>query len=76
MLPLITVMVVNFVMTRIVLPSFNSAFLAEPRLGAISLAAVGVIWSVAVALCVAIAVLVGLGFGRLPRGAEGLGLGL
>jgi H+/gluconate symporter-like permease len=65
-LPLITVIVVNFVMTQIVLPSFDANFLAEPRWGSTSLQAVGGVWSVAVALFAAIVVLLALAFGRLP----------
>jgi H+/gluconate symporter-like permease len=65
-LPLLTVIVVNFVVTQLVLPSLDTDFLAEPRWGESSLSAVGGIWSVAVALFAAILVLVGLNFGRLP----------
>ncbi len=65
-LPLATVIVVNFVMTQLVLPSLDATFLVEPRWGATSLAAVGGVWSVAVALFAAIVILVGLNIGRLP----------
>ncbi len=66
MLPLGTVLVVNFAMTQFVLPALDAGFLAEPRWGSTSLAAVGGVWSVAVALFAAIVVLVALNLGRLP----------
>jgi H+/gluconate symporter-like permease len=66
-LPLVTVLVVNFAVTQFVLPSLDAGFLAEPRWGSTSLAAVGGVWSVAVALFAAILVLVALNLGRLPN---------
>jgi H+/gluconate symporter-like permease len=65
-LPLVTVLVVNFAMTQFVLPALDAGFLAEPRWGSTSLAAVGGVWSVAGALFAAIVVLVALNLGRLP----------
>jgi H+/gluconate symporter-like permease len=59
-IPLIVVVVVNLMMTVLVLPRLDLAFLAEERWGATSLSAVGGVWSVAVALMAAIATLVGL----------------
>ncbi|MCL4765122.1 MAG: GntP family permease [Hyphomicrobiaceae bacterium] len=65
-LPLVVVVGANFVMTQVVLPRIDSSFLAEPRWGATSLAAVGGVWSVAMALFLAILVLIALNFRRLP----------
>jgi len=65
-LPLVVVVVTNFLMAQVVLPSMDGAFLSEPRWGSTSLMAVGGIWSVSVALFLAILVLVALNRSRLP----------
>jgi H+/gluconate symporter-like permease len=65
-LPLITVVLVNLIMSFAVLPRMNADFLAEPQWGSTSLSAVGGVWSVIVALAAAIAVLVATNFNRLP----------
>jgi H+/gluconate symporter-like permease len=64
--PLVVVILVNLIMTLIVLPRMDTAWLADARWGGTSLAAVGGVWSVITALLAAIAVLVGLNFRRLP----------
>ena len=56
-LPLVVVVAVNLLMSFVVLPRMDTAFLAEPRWGATSLSAVGGVWSVAVALAAAIVTL-------------------
>jgi len=56
-LPLAVVMVVNLAMSMLILPGMDLGFLAEPRWGGTSLAAVGGVWSVIVALSAAIVVL-------------------
>jgi len=65
-LPLVTVVTVNLIMSFGVLPNIDAAFLKEEGWGATSLAAVGGVWSVIVALAVAIAVLIATNFNRLP----------
>ena len=65
-LPLVAVVIVNFVMSFVVLPQLDTEFLAEPRWGATSLSAVGGVWSVAAALAVAISILLLLNGRRLP----------
>jgi H+/gluconate symporter-like permease len=65
-LPLVTVVAVNLLMSLIVLPRIDAGFLSEPRWGATSLGAVGGIWSVAVALFAAIVLLIALNLNRLP----------
>jgi H+/gluconate symporter-like permease len=65
-LPLIVVVAVNLLMSMVVLPNLNVAFLAEPRWGETSLSQVAGVWSVAVALFTAILVLLALGGWRLP----------
>src|SRR6202048_1939905 len=65
-LPLVTVVSVNLIMSFAVLPNIDASFLNEEQWGATSLAAVGGVWSVIVALAVAIVVLVATNFNRLP----------
>jgi H+/gluconate symporter-like permease len=65
-LPLAVVIAVNLLMSFVVLPRLDTAFLAEPRWGATSLSAVGGVWSVAVALAAAIATLLLTSGRRLP----------
>src|SRR5450631_1560409 len=66
-LPLVVVVAVNLLMSFVVLPRMDTAFLAEPRWGATSLSAVGGVWSVAVALAAAIVALLLLTGRRLPN---------
>ena len=66
-LPLVVVVAVNLLMSFVVLPRMDTAFLAEPRWGATSLSAVGGVWSVAVALTAAIVALLLLMGRRLPN---------
>src|SRR5579862_45318 len=74
-LPLIVVVGVNLVMSIVVLPRLDVAYLAEERWGATSLAAVGGVWSVVVALAAAIVTLVAVNFRRLATLRESLGAG-
>ncbi len=64
--PLVTVVLVNFIMSQLILPRGDFGFLAEPRWGATSIGAVGGVWAVAVALLSGILVLVATRFGRFP----------
>jgi H+/gluconate symporter-like permease len=74
-LPLVTVVLVNLIMSFAVLPRIDAAFLAEAQWGGTSLSAVGGVWSVIVALAVAIAVLVATNFSRLPTLRETMDAG-
>jgi H+/gluconate symporter-like permease len=65
-MPLAVVIAVNLLMSFVVLPQMDTAFLAEPRWGATSLAAVGGVWSVAAALAAAIMTLLLATGRRLP----------
>jgi H+/gluconate symporter-like permease len=65
-LPLIIVVVVNLLMSLAVLPRLDFSFLSKERWGGTSLSAVAGVWSVAVALATASAVLVLLNRSRLP----------
>ncbi len=74
-LPLAVVVCTNFIMTQVVLPSIDSSFLAKPQWGATTLSAVGGIWSVSIALFLAILVLIGLNYKRLPALRESIDAG-
>jgi len=74
-LPLVIVVLVNLTMSFGVLPRIDATFLAEPQWGSTTLAAVGGVWSVIVALAVAIAVLVATNFSRLPTLRETMDAG-
>ncbi|MGH7066534.1 MAG: GntP family permease [Acetobacteraceae bacterium] len=64
-LPLGVVLVANLVISFAVLPHMEAAFLAEPEFGGTSLAAIGGVWSVLIALFAGIITVVALNFGRL-----------
>jgi H+/gluconate symporter-like permease len=64
-LPLVVVVLVNLVMSMLVLPHLDTAFLAEEQWGGVPLSAVSGVWAVIVALASAIIVLIGLNRGRL-----------
>ncbi|MDQ8020231.1 MAG: GntP family permease [Moraxellaceae bacterium] len=64
-LPLVVVVAVNLLMSFAVLPRLDTTYLATPAWGNTSLAAVGGVWSVIVALLAAIVVLVVLNRSRL-----------
>ena len=66
-LPLIIVVLVNLTMSMGVIPRLDTSFLAEPQWGGITIASVSGIWSVIVALIVAILVLVALNRNRLTE---------
>lgn len=74
-LPLAVVVAVNLLMSFVVLPRMDTAFLAEPRWGATSLSAVGGVWSVAVALAAAIITLLIVTGRRLPAIRESMDAG-
>ncbi len=68
-LPLVVVVIVNLIMSFGVLPRLDTAFLATPEWGNTSIAAVGGVWSVIVALFAAILTLLAVSGRRLatPR---------
>jgi len=76
MLPLAVVMVVNLTMSMLILPNADTSFLAEPEWGGTSIAAVGGVWSVIVALAAAIVVLYVFNRGRLKSLRETVDAGL
>jgi H+/gluconate symporter-like permease len=64
--PLAVVILVNLVMSLVVLPRMDTAFLAEPRWGGITLSSVAGVWSVIIALLCAILAILALNRRRLP----------
>ena len=75
LLPLVVVILVNLLMSVVVLPRMDTSFLADERWGATSLAGVGGVWAVVVALSVAILTLIALNFHRLPSLRETMDAG-
>jgi len=75
-LPLAVVMAVNLIMSLLILPRLDTAFLAEAQWGATSLAGVGGVWSVITALAAAIVVLYALNRGRLKSLRDTVDAGL
>ncbi|QNK01227.1 GntP family permease [Dyella telluris] len=73
--PLIVVVTVNLLMSLVVLPRWHANYLAEPHFGATSLAAVGGVWAVLVALAAAIVCVLALNVRRLPSLRETMGAG-
>ena len=74
-LPLVVVIVVNLLMSLVILPRLDLSFLAEEQWGATSLAAVGGVWSVTVALAAAVATVVIANRSRLPALRESMDAG-
>jgi H+/gluconate symporter-like permease len=72
-LPLIVVVSVNLIVSIVILPRLDSAFLVE-RWGT-SISAVGGVWAVAVALAVATATLIVINYRRLPALRESMDAG-
>jgi len=66
-LPLVVVVAVNLVMSFWVLPRMDVGFLQEPQWGQTTLAGVGGVWSVVVALAVAIVLVIVLNWSRLTN---------
>jgi H+/gluconate symporter-like permease len=66
-LPIGVVILVNLLMTYVILPRMNVAFLAEPQWGSTNLSAVGGLWSVMVALLAAIIAVIAMNFRSVPE---------
>jgi H+/gluconate symporter-like permease len=74
-LPLVVVIAANFLMSVIILPRLDTAFLAKEQWGPTSLSAVGGVWAVVVALALAIATLIVANRARLPALRESMDAG-
>jgi H+/gluconate symporter-like permease len=73
--PILIVLAVNLIMSLLVLPRIYTGFLAEPRFGETSLAAVSGVWSVVTALAIASLALVLIHRKRLPELRKSLDAG-
>jgi H+/gluconate symporter-like permease len=65
-LPIVVVIVVNLLMSFVILPRMDTAFLSLPQWGGTSVAAVGGVWSVMVALAAAIITVIAINFRGVP----------
>ncbi len=74
-LPVLVVIVANFLFSSLLIPSWDIDFLSEPLYGAVGLSSVLGLWSIILALSLAILVLVALNWRRLPSLAGSLGAG-
>src|SRR5262245_46508491 len=74
-LPLVVVIITNFLMSLVVFPRLDFSFLSEPRWGGISIGAVSGVWSVLVALAAANLTVIIINFRRLPSPRESLDAG-
>lgn len=75
MLPIVVVIVTNFLMSLVVFPRLDFSFLSEPRWGGITIGAVSGVWSVLVALAAANLTVILINFRRLPSVRESLDAG-
>ena len=74
-LPLVLVILVNLAMSFLILPRLDFSFLAEPRWGGVTFSGVSGVWSVAVALIVAILATIAINWRRLPKLRETMDAG-
>jgi H+/gluconate symporter-like permease len=74
-LPLVVVIVANFLLSLVILPRLDFSFLAEARWGGTTIATVAGIWSVAVALAAGCLAVVLVNYRRLPALRETLDAG-
>ncbi len=64
-LPIVVVIVANLLFSTFIIPSWDLAFLAEPQFGAVGLPSVLGVWSIILALTLAILVLIATNWTRL-----------
>ncbi|AMV40136.1 GntP family permease [Planctomyces sp. SH-PL62] len=74
-LPLVGVIAMNFLLSLVVLPRMDFAFLGRDAWGGTTIEAVAGVWSVSVALAVGSLIVVGFNFRRLPSLRESLDAG-
>jgi H+/gluconate symporter-like permease len=75
-LPLVVVIVTNFLMSLVVFPRLDFSFLSEPQWGGTTIGAVSGVWSVVVALAAANLAVILINFRRLPSRRESLDAGV
>jgi len=73
--PVVAVIVLNALLTYLIIPNLDTAFLAEERYGATSIDAVRGIWAIIAALVVSILLVIGLNYGRLTDLKESVNKG-
>jgi len=74
-LPLVVVIVTNFLMSLVVFPRLDFSFLAEHQWGGTTIGAISGVWSVIVALAAANLTVILVNFRRLPSPRESLDAG-
>jgi H+/gluconate symporter-like permease len=74
-LPLVVVIVMNFLMSLVVFPRLDFSFLSEARWGGTTIGAVSGVWSVVVALAAANLTVLLINLRRLPSARESLDAG-
>jgi H+/gluconate symporter-like permease len=74
-LPLVVVIVTNFLMSLVVFPRLDFSFLSEHQWGGTTIGAVSGVWSVVVALAAANLTVILINFRRLPSPRESLDAG-
>jgi H+/gluconate symporter-like permease len=74
-LPLVVVIVVNFLMSLVVFPRVDFSFLAKYRWGGTTIGAVAGVWSVVLALAAANLTVIAVNFRRLPSVRQSLDSG-
>jgi H+/gluconate symporter-like permease len=75
MLPIVIVIVMNFLMALVVFPRVDLSFLSEPQWGGVAVGGVTGVWSVLVALAVANLTVLLINFRRLPSFRESIDAG-
>ncbi|MEO8015292.1 MAG: GntP family permease [Polaromonas sp.] len=73
--PIVTVVVLNYLLAEIVLPRMDTGYLAQALYGAVSLDAVRGVWAIIVALTASIVLLIALAWRHLPQLRETLDAG-
>ncbi|MDP3693718.1 GntP family permease [Bradyrhizobium sp.] len=74
-LPIVLVVVLNFLLATILLPMLDTGYLAEKRYGGVSFGAVRGVWAILLALAISVSVMAVLNRGRLPNLKQTLGDG-
>lgn len=65
-LPIVVVIVANFAFSSLIIPSWDIEFLSDPLFGSIGISSVLGLWSIILALSLAILVLIALNWARFP----------
>ncbi|MDP1582005.1 MAG: GntP family permease [Bradyrhizobium sp.] len=74
-LPIVLVVILNFLLATTLLPVLDTSYLAEKRYGGVSFGAVRGVWAILLALAISVIVMAVLNRGRLPNLKQTLGDG-